>query len=50
MMDDVDSDVSFHSRSKDKRSTSVTMLTETDIAVEDDDLSHRSTRGELSKI
>jgi hypothetical protein len=49
MMDDVDSDVSFSSRSKDKQSSSVTMLTATDIAVEDD-LSHRSTRGELREI
>ncbi|XP_023717979.1 ankyrin repeat and death domain-containing protein 1A isoform X2 [Cryptotermes secundus] len=44
MMDDVDSDMSFLSRSKDKQSSSLTMLTTKDIAVEDDDLSHRSTR------
>jgi hypothetical protein len=46
MMDDLESDMNFASRSKDKESSSVRIATSTDLTVEgDDDLSHRSTRG-----
>ncbi|XP_021936630.1 ankyrin repeat and death domain-containing protein 1A-like isoform X2 [Zootermopsis nevadensis] len=43
MTDDLDSDLEFSSRSKDKNS-SVTMLSRTDITVEEDALNHRSSR------
>jgi len=49
-MEDFDSDLSFPSRSKDKHSTSVTVLPAADIAVEDEDSqNYRSTRGEFAQ-
>jgi hypothetical protein len=49
MTDDIDSELGFFSRSKDKNSSSVTMLSETDITVEEDALRHRSTRGKVKE-
>jgi hypothetical protein len=46
MMEDFESDVSFPSRSRDKDTSVVRIVTSTDLAMEGDDvLSHRSTRG-----
>jgi hypothetical protein len=48
MTDDLDSELGFSSRSKDKN-PSVTMLSGTDVTVEEDALSHRSTRGKVKE-